>query len=77
MSETAKVPAQQTTRERVRGFVGTLPPSNRYYLISLAKDAAGRHDKHLLHDAITELREAAADESVGRITLLVLYDSEP
>jgi len=76
MSETDTEPAQQTTRERVRGFVGTLPPGNRYYLISLAKDATARHDKHLLHDTITELREAAADESVGRITVLLLYDKE-
>ncbi len=76
MSETDTGPAQQTTRERVRDFVGTLPPGNRFYLISLAKDAAGRHDQDLLHDAITELREAAADESVGRITLLIIYDEE-
>ncbi len=76
MSETTTGPAQQTTRERVRGFVGTLPPGNRFYLLSLAKVAAGRHDQDLLHDAIMELREAAADESVGRITLLIIYDSE-
>lgn len=76
MSETTTVPAQQTTRERVRGFVGTLPLGNRYYLLSLAKDAAGRHDDDLLHDAIIELREAAADESVGRMTLLLIYDKE-
>lgn len=73
MSETTTVPA---TLDLVRGFVGTLPPGSRYYLTTLARDAAGRHDKHLLHDVITELREASADASVGRITLLVIYDEE-
>ncbi len=75
MSET--VPAQQTTLDLVRGFFGTVPPGNRYYLTTLAKDAAGRLDEDRLHAAIAELREATADESVGRITLLLIYDSEP
>ncbi len=76
MSETATEPAQQTTLDLVRGFFGTVPPGSRYYLTTLAKDAAGRHDEDRLHAAIAELREATADESVGRITLLILYDEE-
>jgi hypothetical protein len=76
MSETATGPAHQTTLDLVRGFFGTVPPGSRYYLTTLAKDAAGGHDEDRLHAAIAELREAAADASVGRITLLMLYDSE-
>jgi len=74
MSETATEPAQQTTRDLVRGFFGTVP--GRYYLTTLPKDAAGRLDEDRLHAAIAELREATADESVGRITILLIYDEE-
>ncbi len=76
MSETATGPAQQTTLDLVRGFFGAVPPGSRYYLTTLAKDTAGVHDEERLHAAIAELREAAADASVGRITLLLLYDQE-
>ncbi len=68
--------AVQRTLDLVRGFYDTMPKGSRYYLTTMAKDAAGLLDRHRLHDAIEELREAAIDESVGRITILILYDTE-
>ncbi len=74
--------ADKTTNiDLARKMLGELPDGARFYASSWYTIASGRNDWQSAEErrraVVAELKEASADESVGRISIIIVYDDTP